>query len=52
MAKFRVCFDGEWQGEFDAMDDAIEWGKRIPTVCKGREGCIEIRPIDELQKHP
>ncbi|HEY2384623.1 MAG TPA: YciI family protein [Terriglobia bacterium] len=34
------------------LDEAIEWGKRIPTVCKGREGCIEIRPVDDLPKLP
>ena len=32
------------------LDEAIEWGKRIPTMCKGRAGAIEIRPIDDLQK--
>ncbi len=32
------------------LDEAIEWGKRIPTACKGREGCIEIRPVDEIPK--
>ena len=32
------------------LDEAIEWGKRIPTVCRGREGCIEIRPVDDLPK--
>jgi len=32
------------------LDEAIEWGKRIPTMCKGREGCIEIRPVDDLQR--
>lgn len=32
------------------LDEAIEWGKRIPTACKGRDGCIEIRPVDEISK--
>jgi hypothetical protein len=32
------------------LDEAIEWAKRIPTCCKGREGCLEIRPIQELPK--
>ena len=32
------------------LDEAIEWGKRIPTVCRGSEGCIEIRPVDDLPK--
>jgi hypothetical protein len=29
------------------LDDAIEWAKKIPTGCKGAEGCIEIRPLQE-----
>ena len=32
------------------LDEAIDWGKRIPTTCKGREVSIEIRPVDDLQK--
>ena len=27
------------------LDEAIEWAARIPTACKGGEGCVEIRPI-------
>ncbi len=34
------------------LDEAIEWAKRIPTGCKGREGCIEIRPVGELKGKP
>jgi len=30
------------------LDEAIEWGKRIPSICRGREGCIEIRPVDDI----
>jgi hypothetical protein len=29
-------------------DDAIEWASKIPTACKGEEGCIEIRPMPGL----
>ena len=32
------------------LDEAIEWARKIPTGCKGDEGCIEIRPIVEIQK--
>ena len=32
------------------LDEAIEWGKRIPTACRGDEGCIEIRPVDDIPK--
>ena len=27
------------------LEEAIAWAARIPTACKGEEGCIEIRPI-------
>jgi hypothetical protein len=27
------------------LDEAIEWAAKIPTTCKGGEGCIEIRPM-------
>jgi hypothetical protein len=33
------------------LDDAIEWAKKIPTGCKGGEGCIEIRPLLDRMQH-
>jgi hypothetical protein len=30
------------------LDEAIEWAAKIPTTCRGREGCIEIRPMPGL----
>lgn len=33
------------------LDEAIEWAKKIPTGCKGGEGCIEIRPLHEGLAH-
>ena len=30
------------------LDEAIDWAAKIPTGCKGREGCIEIRPMPGL----
>jgi hypothetical protein len=27
------------------LDEAIEWAAKIPTVCQGGAGCIEIRPM-------
>src|SRR5579872_3277771 len=32
------------------LDEAIEWAQKIPTGCKGDEGCIEIRPVVEIPK--
>jgi len=34
------------------LDEAIEWAKRIPSSCKGSEGCIEIRPVADLPRRP
>jgi hypothetical protein len=27
------------------LDEAIGWAAKIPTACRGGEGCVEIRPI-------
>lgn len=34
------------------LDEAIEWAGRIPTGCKGGEGCIEIRPLPGIPAPP
>jgi hypothetical protein len=30
------------------LDEAIEWAAKIPTACRGADGCIEIRPMPGL----
>jgi hypothetical protein len=30
------------------LDEAIDWARKIPTSCKGGEGCVEIRPIADI----
>jgi hypothetical protein len=30
------------------LDEAIAWAAKIPTACKGAEGCVEIRPIADI----
>lgn len=30
------------------LDEAIAWAKKIPMVCQGTLGCIEIRPLPGL----
>jgi hypothetical protein len=32
------------------LDEAIEWAAKIPTGCKGGDGCIEIRPLPGLPR--
>ena len=34
--------------ECQNLDEAIEWAARIPTGCRGHEGCVEIRPIIDI----
>ena len=34
--------------ECENLDEAIDWAAKIPTACKGGEGCIEIRPLPGL----
>ena len=43
---------GFWLWEVKSLDEAIEWAAKIPTACKGREGCIEIRPLPGLPARP
>ena len=30
------------------MDEAIEWAAKIPTLCGGGPGCVEVRAIREM----
>jgi hypothetical protein len=30
------------------LDEALEWAAKIPTGCRGGEGCIEVRPLPGL----
>jgi hypothetical protein len=51
-AETKEQLAGFYMMECQDLDEAIEWAKRIPTVCKGGEGCIEIRPIADLPRRP
>jgi hypothetical protein len=30
------------------LDEAISWAAKIPTICGGSLGCVEVRPIREM----
>ena len=49
-AETKEQLAGFYLMECTNLDEAIEWAKKIPTGCKGGEGCIEIRPIFELKR--
>ena len=31
------------------LDEALEWAARIPTACGGGTGCVEVRPIRDME---
>ena len=47
-AETKEQLGGYYILECKDLDEAIEWGRRIPTSCRGAEGCIEIRPVADL----
>jgi len=49
-AETKEQLAGFYMFECADLDEAIEWAKRIPTGCRGGEGCIEIRPIEDFKK--
>jgi hypothetical protein len=49
-AETKEQLAGFYMLECKDLDEAIEWAKRIPTACKGSSGCIEIRPVADLQR--
>jgi hypothetical protein len=44
-AETKEHLAGYYLLECENLDDAIAWGSRIPTKCRGGVGCIEIRPL-------
>ena len=38
--------------ECQDLDEALDWARRIPSNCRGGEGCIEIRPVADLPQRP
>jgi hypothetical protein len=63
MSTFRVCFDGEWQEDFDTLADATQWAQEVSLT--GRATYVIERRLfishfrsafpeeraDELRKH-
>ena len=49
-AETKEQLAGYYMIECADLDEAIEWAKRIPSGCRGGEGCIEIRPVAPLKK--
>jgi hypothetical protein len=47
-AETKEQLAGYYMLECENLDEAIEWAAKIPVTCRGREGCIEIRPMPGL----
>ena len=44
-AETKEHLAGYYIMECENLDEAIDWAAKIPTKCRGGEGCIEIRPL-------
>jgi hypothetical protein len=49
-AETKEALAGYYILECQDLDEAIEWAAKIPTACKGGQGCIEIRPMPGLPR--
>lgn len=49
-AETKEQLAGFYMLECKNLDDAIEWARKIPTSCRGGEGCVEIRPVADIPK--
>lgn len=38
--------------ECQGLAEAVEWASKIPTGCKGAEGCVEIRSLPGIPAPP
>lgn len=47
-AETKEQLAGYYIFECKDLDEALEWAAKIPTCCRGREGCIEVRPMPGL----
>jgi len=47
-AETKEQLAGYYIMDCENLDEAIEWAAKIPTRCKGTQGCIEIRPMPGL----
>ena len=48
-AETKEQLAGYYVIDCENLDEAIEWAAKIPTSCKGDEGCIEVRPLPGLR---
>ena len=47
-AETKEHLAGYYIMECENLDEAIEWAAKIPTACRGSDGCIEVRPMPGL----
>ena len=51
-AETKEQLGGYYILDCEDLDEAIAWAAKIPTHCRGGQGCIEIRPLLELPMVP
>jgi hypothetical protein len=49
VSRYRVCFDGKWQGSFTHRDDALDWAQAVGESGRiaymARAGVLRLRLI-------
>jgi len=48
-AETKELLAGYWLWQVKSLDEAIEWGKRVPNPSGGPDSVIEIRPVFESE---
>jgi hypothetical protein len=49
-AETKEQLAGYYLLECKDLDEALDWAAKIPSACGGGSGCIEVRPIREMQR--
>ncbi len=47
-AETKEQLAGYYLLDCENLDEALEWAKRLPSSCKGGEGCVEVRPVSDF----
>ncbi len=47
-AETKEQLAGYYLLDCENLDEALEWAKRVPSSCKGGDGCVEVRPVSDF----
>jgi hypothetical protein len=47
-AETKEQLAGYYLLDCENLDEALEWAKRVPSSCRGGDGCVEVRPVSDF----